>query len=46
MDPLREEDVRDWTPLLEKRTTPYELTQIHILNAIAVHAILHSGELE
>jgi hypothetical protein len=38
------EGVSDWTPLLEKHTTPVGHTEVHILDTKAMHAKLRSGD--
>jgi hypothetical protein len=42
--PLWGEGVSDWTPILEKQTTPAGHTEVYILNAKAIHAKLNSGD--
>jgi len=44
MASLWEEGVREWTPLLEKRTTPKRQTHIYILNATSINAEIHEDK--
>jgi hypothetical protein len=42
--PLWKEGVSDWTPIIEKQTTPEGSTYIYMLNAKTIHAKLQSGD--